>query len=631
MTSHATQPAQAESSSAWDDPAPQRPVDLFTQIRAIEASHASIAERAQAMLNVGLQGLGAAAGALTASIGREDLEYITNGGPEGVEAWHHALRHAALEARSNGHSLGQVFGTTRDNPDYVILAAPLDDTSEMPFGGVAMLCPWRGMEDAQAQQLQLRAAMTLASPMLRPKPMSDTMLHADDFARVIAKSGQYKTLHEFAYAVTNSAKQKFGAEVAALSLVDSKKPRLVCISGLDHVKRRSPGVHHIEQAMGECLDMAGIIVEQEQELWGDDTAASGGMLHQHWRASIGGGCVMSIPLMVGGQTQAVLSMARNETDPFKRDEIDALAKLMAPIASALPLIRRSTRSLPSHLKQTSIERGAWVMRPQSRSKKIAVALMLLFALWFMFKPTMYRVTTHASVISEREIAVASPRDATIDEVLVRSGDRVSAGQPLARLDTTDLQIRRSDLRSEVERAEVELKSAIAASDPASAASARALRDMHSASLDHVDHQIMISTIRAPIDGIVVGADLSSLTGRVVPLGEVMMSVADESSLSIELEIPERRVTDIGSNARVRFASNARPEDAGILTLEHVEPSTTPRGERSVFIGYGPLPVDQPWLRPGMEGVAMIDAGRKPNWWLGARHLLDVAHLNFWID
>ena len=33
----------------------------------------------------------------------------------------------------------------------------------------------------------------------------------------------------------------------------------------------------------------------------------------------------------------------------------------------------------------------------------------------------------------------------------------------------------------------------------------------------------------------------------------------------------------------------------------------------------------------MEGVAIIDAGMHPNWWIALHRVIDAARLNFWID
>jgi multidrug resistance efflux pump len=631
MTPTSTAQPDLPGTESWADPQRKPQAEVVAAIRDLARVHASPIDRARAMLGVLCSGFGAIAASVSATIAREEVQETSQGGPEGIELWHGALRSAALDARTRGHSIGRVFGPSPEEAGFVLLAAPLDMDDGEPFGGVSILCRWPGRENVASLQIQLRAALIVAAPVLRPKPASSPTVSADDLSRVLARAGSYRTLTEFAYAITNTAKQRFACEHAALSITSREKPRILCISGLDHVNARSPGVHQMEQAMGECLDAGHPIVEQEHDRWTESTSATGGLLHQRWRASLGGGCVLSVPLMVDDRPVGVLSLTRGEADPFDPEEVQSLQKLLTPIAAALPIVQRCTMPLPEHARRDAKRAWSWVMRPESKSKKIAIALAIIATLWFVFKPTMYRVTTPATIIAEREVVVASPLDAIVSDVLVRSGQRVTQGQVLATMDTSVIRVRRDDLRSELRRAELELKQAIAAGDPAAAASARARRDLHAASLSHVEHQIQMASLVAPIDGIVIGPDLPSLAGRLVPVGHPLLSIADEASMSVELEVPERRVTDLHAGATVRFASNARPEQAGLLTLQHIAPAATARQGKPVFVGYGPLPEDQPWLRPGMEGVAMIDAGRKPNWWLATRRLIDAAYLNFWIE
>ncbi|MFI4882010.1 MAG: HlyD family efflux transporter periplasmic adaptor subunit [Phycisphaerales bacterium JB064] len=614
-----------ETASAGD-----RVSEMLARLRRLEADHPSVASRAQTLLETLQHGHGAIAAALTLGVRDQELDCVSDGGPEGIEAWHGEMKAAALDARSHGYPVGRVYGDG-DKPRWAVLSTPLESSSGEPIGGVALLLPWQDEAHARAMQSQLRSIAAIGASSFAKPPVQAARVEMDDFARVLARAGSYKTVQQFAYALTNSAKQRFGCDQAALGLATGGSVRVVCISGLDHVKERSPGVHHIQQAMGECLDAQAPLIAQPKEQWADDASAATGLLHERWRSACAGSCVLSVPLVAGDVPVGVLSLARHADDPFRPEEIEALTKLVAPLSAAVPVVHKSTRSLPSHARSTIHDGYRWLTKPGTRPRQLAMVAATLFVLWFTFKPTMYRVTTQASVIAGREVVVASGLDGTVAQVLVRSGDRVIAGQPLVRLDTSTMVAQRAQLASEVENATLRFNNAIANSDPAIAAIAQAERDASAASLQRINEQIDLATVVSPIDGIVVSSNISDLTGSLVPVGEALLTIADESTLELELELPERRVTDLAESARVRFASHARPEDAAIVTLTHVEPAATVRDGRSVFLAQADLPAGQGWLRPGMEGVAIVEAGRKPNWWLGLRRAIDFAHLNFWIE
>lgn len=576
------------------------------------------------------RGLGGLAGAISLSIGREELEHDSAEGPDGIDRWRGTIRSAAMDARSHARSIGRVFGDQEGSPTFVLLAAPIESEEGESVGGVAMLCPWRGESDAERVRLNLRAALLVGSRALVPDRQPAASVQADEVARVLSRAGQYRSIHEFGFALTNAIKQRYDCGQAALGLVRGNTLRVVCVSGLDHVNERSPGIHHVQQSMCECLDAGEMIVQQEREQWAATADLQGGLLHARWRAAIGGDAIVSLPLIAGETAIGVVSLVRDASDPFRPEELAALQKLLSPLAAAIPLVQKSTRSLPSHAR-ASVEQGiAWVTRRESWTRKAAIAASIVLALWLIFKPTMYRVAADATVVAANEVVVASSLDASVADVLVRSGDVVERGQVLIVLDASDHAVRREHLATEVRQASLRLRDAVASGDPSAAAIARAERDIYQTELDLVLTQIERAVMTAPVSGTVVGSELSALRGRLVPLGEPLLSIAEHGALELRIDVPERRVTDLTPGVDVRFASFARPEDAEILVLERVEPAATLRDGRPVFVAHGRLAEGEAWLRPGMEGIAMIDAGERPNWWVGLHHVIDYAHLNFWI-
>jgi RND family efflux transporter MFP subunit len=609
-----------------------KPLDLFTAITAIERQSLPPRERAAAFLEAVCASLGCLAGSLSVALGGEEAEFRHLSETEGANAWIGTLNAAGLEARSHARSIARLFGKDSGIPEFAVIACPIDFPGRDPFGGVAVLVRCPDIPEAERLQLHLRSACLHASSMLaKPAASRRSTVEMDDIARVYARAGQFHNLHEFAYTIANSARQRFNCDQSSLGRVDRGRIRLLCISGLDQIKRRSPGVHLIEQAMGECADAQQPMIAQPAENWDDADFAERGRLHERWRAATGGACVLSLPIRSGEEVVAVTSFRRAADQPFDADDIDALEKLLAPLAGAIPLVRRATRGLGAHASESARALAGWALGRNSVRKKAVLLLGGAGLVAFTLAPSTFRVSTAAAIVAQREHTVAAPEAALVSELLVRAGQRVERGDLLATLDTSLLRVEQEQLDAEIDAAEIRVSRGVAEGNPAAAslaqAEARALRVRRAG----LEARLERASVRAPVDGIVLGTDLGELPGRRVAAGQPLLTIAEGGEISLELRVPEHAVTDLVPGARVRFASHARPEAPAETTLERVAPAAEQRDGRRVFIAEAAMPEGTDWLRPGMEGVATVDAGERPNWWIATHRLIDFARMNFWIE
>lgn len=632
MTSHTATslPSNAEAASPRDL---SKAADIYDRLVAIERSGLAPKERAEAFLAAVSQSFNCLAASMTIGVSGDEFDPRFARPTEGIAAWTGTLDTIALEARSHAKSIARLFGRDAGTPEFAIIACPIDSAGRDPFGGIAILVRCAAIPDAERLQLHLRSACVQAAGMLaRPSVARRPGIEMDDIARVYNKAGQFSSLHEFAYAITNAARQRFNCEQAAMGWIrPSGRVRLLCISGLDTIKKRSPGVQHIEQAMGECLDLAQPVVGQAADKWEDAGFAQSGKLHNRWRTATNSACVLSIPVIAGEEIVAVVSFRRSPDQPFDADDVEAVSKLLAPLAGALPLVDRATTGLLPHARHSVASVAGWMLHRGSKRKRLAIAAAAVGAAWLLASSSSYRVNAPATVTAERERVVAAPIQGTVAEVLIRSGDRVVEGTPLFRMDTTELIAQRNELRADLAATEVRLRNALALDDPSSAAIASAERFAHSVRLESIDARIESAEVRSPVTGTVFGPELDDAAGQVVAAGHPMFSIAEEGALTLEIHVPESRVADLQPGSPVRFASHARPEEARVTTLRNLAPAAAPRDGVQVFIADAVLPTDLDWVRPGMEGVAIIDAGERPNWWIASHGILDVARLRFWID
>ncbi|MEO0604450.1 MAG: hypothetical protein AAF211_23655, partial [Myxococcota bacterium] len=254
--------------------------DLFARLEELRRGPRDPRDRAAGALDLLRLHLGAVAGTIVYASGNEEAEAWVKADMPGMEAWARVLKSTASEARRAESSIVRVYSSKRaGGQDFAVIAAPVSASYGETFGGWAILCRCGGQRAAERLKAYAQAVSSFLASALRPRSDQGSVVTMDDFTRVLAKAGEYRTFDAFAYAVTNAAKQRFGCEQAMLGRVERGQVRAVCVSGLDHVKRRSPGVKLAEQAMCECLDAGRPIVAQAASQWGDGQVAATGMLH----------------------------------------------------------------------------------------------------------------------------------------------------------------------------------------------------------------------------------------------------------------------------------------------------------------------------------------------------------------
>jgi len=183
------------------------------------------------------------------------------------------------------------------------------------------------------------------------------------------------------------------------------------------------------------------------------------------------------------------------------------------------------------------------------------------------------------------------------EVLVREGDRVTAGQVLARFETTELQARMNERQSALEAARADARwTARDRSDKETLANrnivsqsaadqARATADNRAsmvavaeAQLDVARKNLADAEVKAPFDG-VVGERIAN-QGESLPIDGKILALLDTSHVEIAAQMPAADVIrmKVGQVARVTLEGFGDRDFEGKIT--RISPTTQP-GSRSI--------------------------------------------------
>jgi len=217
-------------------------------------------------------------------------------------------------------------------------------------------------------------------------------------------------------------------------------------------------------------------------------------------------------------------------------------------------------------------------------------------------------STSATLRAEKQATVTSRTGGILEELLVEEGDRVTAGETLARLEDAEqaLAVARFTSTETIKSRELERSQELRASNIISENELELLRrEAQDAKHDLALARLELSrtTIEAPFDGIVVLRHID--VGATVTNGTAILDLADLDPLYVDVNVPERHVARLAPGQSVRLSADTieRPVEAEIERIAPVVDATTGTVKVTVAVerpreleGRSPGPFGQ--LRPG---------------------------------
>lgn len=572
--------------------------------------------------------------------GSEVLQDDCHTGTTDPKFWKASLQDFLTSALDVSAGRSKVLKTKNGVTRIAFISAPILDANGVRIGAMAMVVGPVTEQEVSARVTEMEAAARFAShlaaflgrstPTAGPAAAPAAPSITAKYSAVGQGVTEATTPHELAFALTNEVRGALSAEMVAIGLVRRGRVEILCISGLDEVKPQSPGTVVLKAAMEECVDAKEVLVVQREEVSAEERLSSGHRLHRQWHGASKGDAVASIPLMSGDQAIGVLSLRCRPDKPFTTDVLKKIRARSEPLGRVMLLARRANRGLPSHLLDRILHGWDCLTKPGHAAFKLACAGITILTFWFFFGTVSYNLPVPCELRPGSPHVISTPFDGVLAEVLAIEGDRVKAGDVLCRIDTSDLELQRSELIAQRAVHEVERDRALAVGSPVEAQLALANQRLVEARLDILDRRIEQAQLRAPIDGVVVSGDLRKRAGSVTSLGEPLLTVAPAGKWTLQLSVNESSVDEITTGLRGSFSTIARPELAQPIQITRVLPSAQSRSQQNAFVAEAEVDAQATWMRPGMEGVARLHLGERPVWWAALHRVIDYLRLNLWL-
>ncbi|MDX2199877.1 MAG: HlyD family efflux transporter periplasmic adaptor subunit [Phycisphaerae bacterium] len=566
-------------------------------------------------------------------LGVDTIEDETHIGPTDPAFWREAVREFQTLALADGAARARMLSARGAALRVALLSAPLTDADGALSGAITLVTR---VDDAalEPRLASLEAMAALLSHLFgRSNPSAPAAAASEvgqSTSTALSKAAAYTSATELAYALTNGIRNKLGCEQTALAIVRRGDLKLLSISGLDDVRARTPGVIALRAAMEECLDFGKPIVHQDDSAWDGARLSDGHLLHERWHELAGRAAVATIPLRANDEIQAVFSIRFRSGEQITQARLDEVAGMVVPFAGALQLLQRARRGVIEHTLDAWYAGTRSLFLPGRIGRKLATAAAILGVLWFCFWTMNYELRVRAAIGLRDARQVVMPYDGRVAESLKRAGDTVAADEVICRLDTRDLVLQRSELAAQFGVAEQQRLAALAAGEPVEARAAEAAAELAQSRLAIIDRRIEQATIRAPFAGTVVSGDLREMVDASLKQGTPLLVLSPAGARRVELRVPDHAARDLQSGLRGRFAGSARPDDARALTITRVRPAAEPVDGENVVLVEADADLQSDWLRPGMEGVARIEIGRRPVWWICLHRAIDWMRMNYWL-
>lgn len=428
-----------------------------------------------------------------------------------------------------------------------------------------------------------------------------------------------------ALSLTNLLATKFNCSRVAVGVAQNGRVKVLGLSHSAILDRRSKVAIAIASAMEEALDQAASVSFPPSPLHDRRIAIA----HRDLVREDGGGAVLSVVMMHENRPVGVITLSREEAETFAPEVVEFSEKAADALGPIMDLQVMLDRPIAGRIPALAESYFHKLTGPHSYGAKIATAAGVLLLGLLLFGTTEYRVSGKATLEGIVQQAAVAPFDGFVLTAPHRAGDVVRKGDLLATMDTRELTL--DELRYESQRDEATLRE-----QEATAKGDRAMAAVESANAREAEAQralaadkVTRANISAPFDGLVVSGDLSQALGSPVERGRTLFEIAPLDSYRVNLAVDERDIAHIARGQRGQLVLTGYSAESMGFTVNKIVPVANAANGANTFRVEAALDRTDPRLRPGMEGVGKVDAGRETFGWIWTHALADWARLTLW--
>jgi multidrug efflux pump subunit AcrA (membrane-fusion protein) len=422
----------------------------------------------------------------------------------------------------------------------------------------------------------------------------------------------------------NEVNSRFNCSRVSVGWLKRGYIRVQAISHMERFEKKMDAVQSLEAAMEESFD-------QDEEIVIPKGSGRYTITKDHERFALSQGVpyMLSLPIRQDGEPAGVLTCER-ENEPFVQKDINALRLICDQASQRLADLKRSDQWIGATLVDAARKGlGKLFGIEHTFIKLLGLAIFALIA-FAVFGNWAYRVEAPFILKTDDLAYIPAPFDGYIQNVHIQVGDSVDKGELLLTLDDRELLLEESSANADRTRYAREAKKSGARDDLAEMRIAEALKVQSEAKLDLIRYHLSNSELRAPFSGIIVEGELKELLGAPVRKGDVLFKVAKIEKIYAVLDVDEKDIHEVTLQQSGEVAFISRPELKFPIEVQLIEPVAVTKEKGNVFqIRCGFKNGVENWWRPGMSGIAKINAGKRNILWILTHRTIDFFRLLLW--
>ena len=451
---------------------------------------------------------------------------------------------------------------------------------------------------------------------------------------VVSAANETGTARAIGQAIVDTLKRLYKCQRVSIAVRSRGETRLRLLAISDQtsvdVRRALPG--QILAAMQERLSN-GVAGNAMDVLYQEQGNLAALVSIHHYDSSSPGAPASAQPAKTRSDTAVVILLERvtrqSDLTAFTDAQQQSIDTVLTPVCALLVHRIQAEASWMVRLRQTS---RRWLQHEHyqqlTRQQMLTAALGVLVPVVLLI-PVSQQVTARAVIEAENMQVLMAPQDGYLATAHVRAGDTVSKGQLMATLDARDLQLSIDKWQSEATKNKHALDIALAGRDRVELSRVRADRARIDAELALAESQLARARLTAPFEGVVLSGDLDQRLGASVVQGDTLFTIGASNEYRLMLDVDEHDVQLVAAAQNVRVRMAAIPDQTWHASIDAVLPVAVAGESGNVFRVPATLEEDGMLLRPGMEGVAKLQVGKRSLAYVYSRNILRKIALMLW--
>ena len=415
----------------------------------------------------------------------------------------------------------------------------------------------------------------------------------------------------------------FNCERVAFAELQGHHCKVIALSNSAEFDQRSNLVRKIADAMDEA-------VEQDSAILFPDTESKViQRAHQELARKFGSGSIATIPLITERKVFGAITLLCSEELPLEAKTLELCQQTLSLLTPFLALKRDQERGILPKLWDSMQDGLVSLFGLRHLRAKLITSLVAACLVLSSLVEANFRVTADAVLEGEVQRVVAAPISGYLLSSSVRAGDTIRQGEVMASLNDAELKLELTKIKGRVQKLRREYREAQSARDLVKVRVIKEQINQANAEIKLVDQQLASINLTAPFDGVVIEGDLSQMLGSPVERGDALFKIAPLEGYRIILKVDEREISYVeeGQAGSLTLASLSKRDLP--LKIERITSAAKAEDGANIFRVEASLPSAPAVLRPGMEGIGKINAGRERLVWIWTHEIVDWFRLWIW--